>query len=207
MDVDVEPLESWLPAHAGQGPLVTMLPDANDLGLSIELWAAWFSEAVELCLESSSGPTVFAQCDRLHDGAWLDKAKLVEDEAWRLRRYLLWHKIGLRRGLGKVDLHRPTYIHLLAFGPGRPGKRRPDVIDAGPRWSHSGVGVQAAKLVASFLAETAPGSTVLNPAAGFGTFCWAALEEGLSAKACDIARQGDWWSSEESLPLGQESSP
>ena len=80
----------------------------------------------------------------------------------RQGRPLLWHRIALRRGAGRVNLHVPTYSHVLAYGPGRPGKARPDVIDQGRMlWAH-GIGVDLARYIASWLAEQGVKS-VLDP--------------------------------------------
>lgn len=186
---DEADLFDWLPAQAGFGAVVTMLPDAAELGVDAMVYKAWLRHAANVCLATADGPVVFAQTDRLRDGAWFDKASLIANRATFVEREMLWHKIVLRRGVGATDLHRPTYTHLLAFGPGRPGRRTPDVIDGGPRRWANGVGIAAARFVADWFVDVGV-ERVLNPAAGYGTFATELSLAGITVRACDVVRRG-----------------
>lgn len=116
-----------LPTLPPHDTIVASLPDAADLGWTIEEWRPWFLQAAELCLEATpaEGLTVFYQTDRKAGGEWLSKAGLLLG----LGRRLLWHKVVLRRPAGSKDLYRPSYAHLLGFSErGSVGRASPDVI-------------------------------------------------------------------------------
>lgn len=175
----------WLRRPPAEGPLVAQLPDAAELGMAVANWQWWFRDAVSLCLGASAGPTVFIQNDRKYEGRWISKAAIVISVAAAERCDLLWHKIALRRAPGQTDIHRPTYRHVLALGPGRPGKARPDVLPHTPGlWDH-GAPANVALMVAEYLAET--GATrVLNPFCGHGTILAAAESIGLDAYGVEV---------------------
>lgn len=181
--VDVADLFGWLPELRGRGPVVTSLPDAEELGLPHDLWAHWYLDAAGLCFETSTGPTIFLATDRKRDGRWISKPALIAEAAGS--RPLLWHRIVLRRTLGGRDMRRPTYSHLLAYGPGRPGRSRPDVLGHGKAVSSVSAGATVALFVADYLAELGA-TTVVNPACGYGTFLAAANAHGLDAVGCDV---------------------
>lgn len=190
--LDVADLFDWLPAHDGEGALVTMLPDARDLDMDVMAYVPWLTDAVAACFAASTGPTVFTQTDRIADGVWLDKSHLVSAVAVAMDIRMLWHKIILRRGVGAVDIHRPTYTHMLAYGPGRPGRRTPDVIVGGrpERWGRNGVGANAAAFIADWFADVGV-RRVLNPAAGTGVFVAECRARGIDAIGCDVVPRWD----------------
>lgn len=185
MTAVVADLFDWLADQAGSGAVVTSLPDADEIGATIQEWKDWFDRAVEACLAASTGPSLFLQTDRKHDGQWISKPALILRVAARLDRPLIWHRIVLRRDPMKVDLHRPSFSHLLAVGPGRPGPPAPDVIYAGrPLWAN-GAGSQVAHAAAIYL-ESQKVGRVLNPACGSGAFMVAAAVLGLDVSGCDL---------------------
>lgn len=175
---------AWLAIHGHGGPVVSVLPDAAEVGMTIWEWESFYERAAKACLRASTGPTIFLATDRKHEGRWISKPELFLDAAGG-RFPLLWHKIVLRRPVDGLDPHRPTYSHLMAFGPGRPGRLRPDVIDAGTYLWRNGIGVGAARFVADYLDETGNSTTILNPFCGMGTLLAAAEERGLTAFGCD----------------------
>lgn len=183
--LEVADMFHWLPAHHRAGAVVTVLPDADEIGMGPQTYEGWLRGAASTCFAYSSGPTVFYQTDRMYSGRWQDKAHIITAVADTAGIGMLWHKVVLRRDPGKVDLHRPTWSHLLAFGPGRPGKRRPDVIDAGGYLWRDGMGTAAAAFVADWLTEVGV-TTVLNPCCGEGTVVAACADAGLDVYGCDI---------------------
>ena len=190
--LEVDDAFLWLTRHSGEGPVFASLSGHDEMGLDIPGWIEWFGACVRLCAAHSSGPVVFAQTDRKGGGRWLPKDALVLDALDLTDHPLLWHKIILRRDAGKVDIHRPTYRHLLAFGPARPGKATPDVIPASGRsWSH-GLEYAAADLVVTWFNEVAPTGPILNPFCGAGTVGDAAVRQGRDSIGCDLE---DRWSS------------
>ena len=182
-EVEVADLFDWLPRHAAEGAVVTSLPDAAEVP-HIADWERWYLEAATACLRASTGPTIFVATDRKRDGRWVSKALLLLWTAGDLGHDLLWHRIALRRGVGVVDLHRPTYTHILAFGPGRPGHPLPDVIETSDRPSRVSTSYAAAAHIAAYLADVGV-RLVVNPACGYGTLMQAANAAGLDAIGCD----------------------
>ena len=185
MSFDVEEMHVWLRAKAGQGAVVTGLPDSAEVGLDPDSYVAWLSGAAKACFDASAGPTVFCQTDRMHEGRWQDKATIIGRVAAANRVPLLWHKILLRRPPGKTDLHRPGYSHLLAFGPGRPGKRTTDVLYRGETLWANGIGLEAADFIADWLASVGVKS-VLYPCCGEGTIAVAVARLGIECQGCDL---------------------
>jgi hypothetical protein len=174
----------WLRKPVERQAVVTVLPDAAEVGMGIEGWTGWFTRAAALCFAAvpTPGPVVFIQTDRLYDGQWIDKAQLVASAAvWHA---LTWHKVSLRREVGTVDIHRPTFSHVLAYG-GRPGRRTPDVIMSGHRLWKNGTDMNTARLVIGWLAEQGV-TSVHNPFCGHGTLLAVANEHGLDAYGCDL---------------------
>lgn len=174
-----------LPEVIGRGAIFTSPPDASEIGSQPDEYAAWLRPALHRCFVASTGPTVLVLTDRKHGGEWLSKPELALAEARNHGLPLLWHRIALRRPVGKVDLHVPTYAHVLALGPGRVGRARPDVFDAGkPSWAH-GHGPVLAWYVADWLREVGV-RTVVDPFCGTGAFLHAAEAQGMAAIGCDI---------------------
>lgn len=198
--VDQMDAHEWLKT-VPPGPLVTMMPDAHEVEMSARVWTKWFNESIHLCLEASpETPVVFAQTDRKRDGQWISKAEMVMVAAEVHSRPLLWHRIALRRDAGKVDIHRPGYTHLIAVGPGRPGKPEPDVLPPSPRTWANGAPVGAARMIARFMAG-AGYDRVLNPFCGEGAFLAALAEQNIEAHGCDLdadrAEKATWLKLEE----------
>lgn len=186
--VDVADAFTWLPTMRSRGPVVAVLPDPAEIDMGIGDYPAWFARAVRACLAASTGPTVFLQTDRIAGGRWTDKAALAIETAAAAGsgHPLLWHKIVLRRSPGRVDLHRPTYSHVVAFGPGRPGTRTPDVIHAGRAPWRNGIGADAALMIVRYMASVTPGRPIVNPFCGHGTLLAAANAIGVSAHGCEL---------------------
>ncbi len=53
--VEVDDLFDWLPRHEGRGPVVTSLPDAEELGLDHDTWADWYYNAARACFSVKCG--------------------------------------------------------------------------------------------------------------------------------------------------------
>lgn len=100
----------------------------------------------------------------------------------------MWHKIELRRAVGKVDLFRPGYRHVLAFGDGRCriGKRRPDVFSEGSVLYKNGNGIASAFEAVRLARLNNPGATIVDPFCGRGTVIKVAQDEDMNALGIDI---------------------
>lgn len=181
---------AWLRRHPDSGTVVTSPPDAGELGVSLDAWRPWFLDALDACFAAAgSRPAVFYLSDRKASGRVFSKAAMALSQAEAAGLDLLWHKVVLRRGVGKVNLHRPGFDHLLAFGgPScRPGKATPDVMERGPAlWLH-GFGLHAARVAVELAAQH--GDTVIAPFCGKGTILAVADERGLRSVGIDNSEE------------------
>ena len=174
----------WLPVNLCSGyGIATSPPDAEEIGADLRDWAAWFLKAVDACL-GNGGPVVFYVTDRLHGGRRISKAALIFRMARARGVPLVWHKIALRRGIGKVDIRRAGYSHVLAFGNCKAGRATPDVLNAGPMLYRNATGETAAALMAAFIADHC--DVLVDPFCGQGAILRAGLEAGLSVVGVDI---------------------
>lgn len=167
------------------GAVVTSLPDAAEVDLSLGAWELWFEAAVDRCFDASAGPSVFIQTDRKVDGQWISKPLLIGRGC---RQTLLWHRIQLRRDPGKQDLQRPTYTHILAYGPGTPGGNHPDVLPVSKSLWTNGTPIHAAVLAVAWCREQGA-KAIVNPFSGQGTILAVANGLGLDAYGCELDEQ------------------
>lgn len=179
-----------LPGHRFAG-IATGLPDAAELP-HITDYEDWFYTAARLCLDATdpAGITTFAQTDRRIDGHLISKVHILIQAAGDTDRRVLWHKILLRRDVGRIDLRRPGYIHLIAFTrTARPGPTTPDVLPPGQRDYADSITTHAADVMASACARAAYRITapvLCDPFAGRGTIARALAATGLDTIAWDI---------------------
>ena len=76
-----------------------------------------------------AGYAIFIQTDRKFEGEWIDKSFILSNIAFKHGFKLVWHKIVLHREVGRIDLHRPCYAHMLCYTrTGKPGAAFNDVI-------------------------------------------------------------------------------
>ncbi|NDA64037.1 MAG: SAM-dependent methyltransferase, partial [Chitinophagia bacterium] len=167
--------------------IVTSIPDMSEVGLKFDAYITFFRTAAKLCLEATkpTGYTIFLQTDRKHNG-WLDKSYLIQDEAHKLGVRLLWHKIALRTAVGKTDLYRPTYSHMLCFSKtGSIGTPFPDVLERGTVTYANGFGILAVKAVIEYLHKRGI-RRVTDPFVGSGTTLAIAELFGIDSIGVDI---------------------
>lgn len=178
----------WLRSQTEAQPsIVTSIPDMSEVGLKYDAYIEFLRTAARLCLEATltDGYTVFLQTDRKHNG-WLDKSYIIQDEARAIGHRLLWHKIVLRTAVGKTDLFRPTYSHMLCFSRKGPvGKPFPDVLDRGSVTYSNGFSIEAVRTVVGYLRDRGIQS-VADPFVGSGTTLAVAESVGLSSVGVDI---------------------
>jgi hypothetical protein len=178
----------WLADNRNVGAIVTSLPDAEEVGTSLSEWTGWFRDAVARCLRAASpdAPLVFYQTDRKIAGRLVSKASLIIDAAAREGAGLIWHKVAIRRGIGKIDLYRPGFSHLIAVGRNaRSGASTPDVLDAGRALYRNGIGVEVARLAVEF-ASGKGRRPVVDPFCGRGTIPAVADALGVETVGIDI---------------------
>lgn len=161
----------WLAGDCPRGSIVTSPPDENELGCGLDAWLPFYRKSCALIFAAIAPgcPAVIYATDRKADRRWFSKADLIMREAERAGVRLLWHKIVLRRGVGKADLHRPGFSHLLAFGGDKvgPGKTTPDIIERGAMAYPNAMGMAAAHLAIEFAGR--PGVPLIDPFCGRGT--------------------------------------
>ncbi|MBS67227.1 MAG: hypothetical protein Tp170SUR191951_14 [Prokaryotic dsDNA virus sp.] len=178
----------WLAGDCPPCSVVASPPDQNELGCSIEDWEVFYRTALErtFAVLAPGAPAVIYATDRKAEGQWHSKAAMIMGlgEAAGLR--VLWHKIVLRRGVGKADIHRPGYSHLIALGDEktRPGTATPDVIERGHMLYPNAMGMTAAKLAIEFAGR--PRLPLVDPFCGRGTVPAMAEAMGLDAIGIDI---------------------
>jgi hypothetical protein len=185
---------AWMADHKAVGAVITSPPDAEEIGRSVDNWEPWFCAAVTAALATSDGLAIFYVTDRRNGGRLISKAAICHARAAAAGFDCLWHKIALRRGVGGVDIHRPGYSHLVAFGKGRkPGAATPDVFERGNTLYPNGTGLVAARVACVFAKESS--KVVVDPFCGRGTIPAVAAALGLRAmgvdldpKQCEIAR-------------------
>jgi hypothetical protein len=164
---------------------ICMPPDSAEIDLSPDAYVPWLAKVADLMARSVSGPIAICITDRKHNGVWQDKAALLTGFFARLGKPLNWHKIALRRDVGAIDLHRPTYSHLLAFG-GRPGPATPDVFYRGEMLWPNAMGVEASRVAVGWVKNQGLGH-IFNPFAGMGQVLLTAREFGLDATGVEMS--------------------
>lgn len=178
----------WLRKDCPPCSIVASPPDEAELGCGLPEWLTFYREAVAGIFGALGPgcPAVIYATDRKADGQWHSKAGLIMREAEAAGVRLLWHKIILRRGVGKSDIHRPGYSHLMAFGGEgvRPGTATPDVIERGQMAYPNAMGMAAAHMAIAFAGR--PGVPLVDPFCGRGTVPAMADALGFDAIGVDI---------------------
>ncbi|MBS1983684.1 MAG: hypothetical protein JST16_05880 [Bdellovibrionales bacterium] len=168
---------------------VSSLPDISEFhGYGLGEWKAWFLRTAELILSrcSPTGVTIFYQSDIRYGGTWVDKGYLCQKAAEKLGQELLWHKIACRSPAGRPTHFRPAYSHILCFSRERrltdSALATVDVLPAvGDKTWERGMGLDACKIIARFVAEQTDSHTIVNPFCGEGGMLAAANAVGLHA--------------------------
>lgn len=180
----------WLEKQSKLDSIVTSIPEMDELDMSFADYIPFFRNAAALCLKAvkDKGYCIFLQTDRKYKG-WVDKSYLISDEANKLGMRMIWHKIALRTDVGKADLYRPTYSHMLCYSKDGPiGIPVADVVHRGEVTYPNAFGLDAVKLVIEFLKKHKI-KKVVDPFVGSGTVVAVANAMGLKAVGVDIDKQ------------------
>jgi len=177
----------WLTKQKNLDSIVTSIPEMDEVKLSFKEYVPFFRMTARLCLEAvkDKGYCIFLQTDRKYKG-WVDKSYLISDEANKLGIRMIWHKIALRTEVGKTDLFRPTYSHMLCYSKEGPiGIPVTDVVQRGTVTYANGFGIDAVTLVIQFLKKHKI-TSVVDPFVGSGTVVAVANAMGLKGVGVDI---------------------
>jgi hypothetical protein len=180
----------WLETQSKLDSIVTSIPEMDELGISFKDYVPFFRNAAALCLKAvkDKGYCIFLQTDRKYKG-WVDKSFLISDEAAKLGMRMIWHKIALRTEVGKTDLYRPTYSHMLCYSKeGAIGIPVPDVVYRGDVTYENAFGIDAVKLVLEFLKKHKI-KKIVDPFVGSGTIVALANAYGMKAVGVDIDKK------------------
>lgn len=180
----------WLEKQEGLDSIVTSIPEMEELKLKYEAYIEFLRKAARLCLKATkdTGYTVFLQTDRKHHGL-LDKSYFISDEAHKLGYRMIWHKIALRTEVGKADIFRPTYSHMLCYSKsGKIGVPVADVVHRGDVSYGNAFGVDAVTLVIQYLKRNKV-KKVVDVFVGSGTTLAVANLYGLDAIGIDIDKK------------------
>ncbi len=168
--------------------IITSMPDFSEFPqLSLDEWKAWFTAATALIMSRcpDDGVSIFYQSDIKVEGAWVDKAYLVQKAAEQVGHTLLWHKIVCRSQPGIVTWGRPGYSHLLCISKGvrmNLDKSKTDVLpEPGDTTWKRGMGSQACLAACRFVMDHTSTRTIVAPFCGHGSVLAAANSLGLAA--------------------------
>lgn len=168
--------------------LVASLPDISEFpSYTLEQWQEWFVDMATLILSRTpeEGVTIFYQSDIKLNGKWIDKGYLCQKAAENQNHSLLWHKIACRVQAGHPTFSRCSYSHILCFSRGLScdiSKSTADVMPViGDKTWPRGMGLDAAIMIATFIAKQTSSTTVVNPFCGQGSMLAAANLLGLSS--------------------------
>lgn len=173
----------WLKNYQSepQTSFLASMPDISEFPTySLSDWKKWFIDTSKLVLEKTSpdGVSIFFQSDIKYEGAWVDKAYLVQKAAEELGHELLWHKIFCRYPAGTTTFGRPAYSHMVCFSKNVKldlARSTPDVIpDLGDKTWQRGMGLTASLMAAKFIKEEVKSIKVISPFCGEGSFLAAA---------------------------------
>lgn len=185
--------------------VVTGIPDMDELGISNPSeYISFFRRAARLVFSrvKSDGYAIFIQTDRKCNGEWIDKSYLLTDEAIKMGQRLIWHKIVCQRHPGKINLHRPTYSHMVCYSrKGRPGKAMTDVVPdstvpeaidvlpVGSKAYSNATPENGARFAIEYLAQQfkdPSNMTVVDPFVGRGTILIIGMKSGFKVLGIDI---------------------
>lgn len=187
---------AWLRAQAlpADHALVTSMPDHSEVPeLGFDGWRRWFIDTAALACRAvhPGSVAVFYQTDVKHDGAWIDKAYLVQRGAEDAGMRTLFHRVVCRVPAGQITFGRPAYAHLLAFSRDlrlAPAQSSADVLPGLGEmpWARA-MGGAACAAVCAFLKAHTPARVVVDPFCGHGTMLAVANAQGLDAVGVELS--------------------
>lgn len=186
----------WIKTVEQMDSVITSLPDREETLLEFDVWKSWFVDMVAEIMLKTRDYSIFYQTDRKINGGILSKADLLLEAGRRAGVPLIFHKIVLRRAVGKIDLFRPTYTHLMCFSKSlHSGKATPDVFERGDMTYPNAMGARAAQVACKFIKDNSDTKTIYDPFCGQGSVLAISEEFGFDSigveilpEQCDKAR-------------------
>ena len=173
--------------------VVTGIPDHGELGgINLDEYLKFLKKSATLIFNNShtDGYVIFIQTDRKIAGKWIDKSTIINTIAEKLGWQLKWHKIVLQREIGKCDIHRPSYSHMLCYSVNAgPGEVTQDVFPVSSKIYANGTPLIAANFAVDFVKRYSPFKSLVDPFVGQGTVVALAHARGLDAIGIDIDPQ------------------
>ena len=191
-EIVVENALDWLRRQSTISNVITGICDADECGMEIEEYKAFFKEVSELIFTKldSKGYAIFIQTDRKINRSWVDKSYLLTAIAYKAGLKLVWHKIVLKREVDRVFTHRPGYSHMLCYTKlGNPGEATPDVIPVSESLYKNGTPLEATIRAVEFVkrySKAKDANMIIDPFVGRGTIPAVANSYGLDAIGIDI---------------------
>ena len=178
----------WLKAQKIIHNVCTGICDLDETDYSIEDYLIFFKKIVTLIFKKldHSGYAVFIQTDRKYNKSWIDKSAMITEIALNLGYKVIWHKIILNRDVGKIDLYRPTYSHMLCYSySGTTGIPFCDVIPISQRLYKNGTPILPAELAIKFIKKYYP-HEIVDPFVGRGTIPALCIKNDINSVGIDI---------------------
>jgi len=182
----------WLSKTNNTYSFVTGIPDMDEVNLPLDEYIKFYEKTAKLIfsrLDKEKGYAIFIQTDRKINRSWFDKSYHLTKVAFECGLRLLFHKIVLDRGVGKINLHRPTYKHLVCYcwNPQLgPGAASTDVLDVSSKIYSNSTPLLAAQYAVGFMKKNAPDLILCDPFCGRGTIINCARDIGLQSIGIDI---------------------
>lgn len=175
---------------------VASMPDFTEFpNLSLEQWKLWFTKAAKRIMQSceDDGVCIFYQRDSKAEGAWVDKAFLIQKAAEELGMKELWHKIICRAPPGNITFGKPSYSHLLCFSKNLQVPLEDATADiilaAGKTTWPRGMGLQVCELVCRFILKQTHSRIIVAPFCGHAAVLEVANKMGMDGIGIELSRK------------------
>lgn len=178
----------WLKKQDNLPNVVTGICDLNETGFTLDEYLEFFEKIINLIFKKldKAGYAIFIQTDRKYNKTWIDKSAIITEISKKYGLKVIWHKIILNRDVGKIDLYRPTYSHMLCYSyTGTTGAAFCDVLPVSKRLYKNGTPILPATLAIEFIKKNHPG-LIVDPFIGRGTIAAIAVKYGLDCIGIDI---------------------
>lgn len=179
--------------------VVTGLPDVHEIdsteSMTFADYHAWFTQVARDIFRTvkPKGYAIFIQTDRKRDRQVYSKSTWLTSTAMESGMKLIWHKIVLQRDVGKIDLYRPTYSHMLCYSrEGSTGVAFEDVIPPSKKYYANATPIEAVERAIRFISTMVPKTarkadvSIVDPFVGRGTVGQIAYKYGFNFLGIDI---------------------